>query len=205
MADTLVTTLATWLNYRPRDLLMFSAETYLRLLERLNQAAWPAQWLLPLLIVGLVALALGRHRWQHRLAAGLLSLALALVAWRFFGLYAEINFAAPWLAALFVIPSLALAAMAIVGPGLALDRRVRGWWSGVVLLAWGLVLHPLALLAGGRSAAGAELFGLAPDPTAIATLGLLLMSRIPRRGWLMIPPLAWCVVSGLTWWLLLAA
>lgn len=195
----------TWLSYRPADLLMFSAETYLRLFERLNRATWPAHWLLPLVAVMIVALALGRHRWQHRLAAGGLSLALALVAWRFFGLYAEINLAAPWLAVLFVIPSLALAAVAIIGPGLALDRRARGWGAGLVLLAWGLALHPLALLAGGRAAAGVELFGLAPDPTAIATLGLLLMSRVPGRGWLMILPLAWCALSALTWWLLLAA
>lgn len=195
----------TWLSYRPADLLMFSAETYLRLFERLNRAAWPAQWLLPLVAVMIVALALGRHRWQHRLAAGGLSLALALVAWQFFGLYAEINLAAPWLAVLFVIPSLALAAVAIIGPGLALDRQVRGWGAGLVLLAWGLVLQPLALLAGGRATAGVELFGLAPDPTAIATLGLLLMSRVPGRGWLVILPLTWCAVSALTWWLLLAA
>ncbi len=195
----------TWLNYRPADLLMFSAETYLRLFERLNQGAWPAEWLLPLVAALIVALALGRHRWQYRLAAGGLSLALALVAWRFFGLYAEINLAAPWLAALFVVPSLVLAVVAIVGPGLALDRRARGWWAGLGLLAWGLVIHPLALLASGRSAAGAELFGLAPDPTAIATIGLLLMSRVPGRGWVMTLPLIWCALSALTWWLLLAA
>ncbi|WP_420799541.1 DUF6064 family protein [Noviherbaspirillum sedimenti] len=42
-----------------------------------------------------------------------------------------------------------------------------------------------------------EMFGLAPDPTAVATLGLLLCtSRVP---WLLLAlPLLWCAISGAT-------
>jgi hypothetical protein len=44
----------------------------------------------------------------------------------------------------------------------------------------------------------AEVFGLAPDPTAIGTLGFLLLAR---GGWaltLLPIPLLWCLASGMT-------
>jgi len=196
-------TLATWMTYRPGDLLMFSAETYRRLFERLNADLWPGQLLL-LVAIGLM-LWLGRRPEPaaHRAAGALLASAWIAVAWLFFGRYAEINLAAPWLAGLFVAEALALAVIAAAGPGLALDGRGHRYRIGLALAGWGLLLHPLALLLAGRSATGLELFGLAPDPTAIATAGLLLMSRLRHSGPLLVLPLLWCLVSALTWWTLL--
>ena len=52
----------------------------------------------------------------------------------------------------------------------------------------------------GRPWRQAEVFGLAPDPTALATLGLLLL-LLPSRcsRWLLWPiPLLWCSISGMT-------
>ena len=41
---------------------------------------------------------------------------------------------------------------------------------------------------------------MAPDPTAIATLGILLIST-DRVAWgLMVIPIAWCMVGGATLW-----
>ncbi|MFO7581720.1 DUF6064 family protein [Guyparkeria sp.] len=193
----------TWLSYRPADLLMFSPEIYVRLFERLNLAAWPVQILLPALAAGIVLLANSRHPHAHRLAATGLAAAWGLAAWWFFPLYAEINLAAPWLATLFAAQSLLLLLVA-AGPGLRLDRRSGTWWPGLALLLWGMALHPLAGLATGRDVAGAELFALAPDPTAIATLGIVLMAHDPGRWRLAILPLAWCAISAATWWSLLS-
>ena len=51
----------------------------------------------------------------------------------------------------------------------------------------------------GRSFAAAEVFGIAPDPTAIATLGLLAVASVSGPVWpLLVVPLAWCLVSGAT-------
>ena len=55
---------------------------------------------------------------------------------------------------------------------------------------------PFAAVLFGRSLRAAEIFGLAPDPTAIGTLGLLLLARVPRRWLLMTLPVVWCVVTG---------
>jgi len=46
-----------------------------------------------------------------------------------------------------------------------------------------------------------EIAGTAPDPTAVATLGVLLLAR--RVPWLLVPvPVLWCLYSGVTWWAL---
>ena len=50
------------------------------------------------------------------------------------------------------------------------------------------------------SARTPEPFGVAPDPTAVATLGILLLST-DRVAWeLMVIPIAWCMVGGATLW-----
>jgi hypothetical protein len=69
-----------------------------------------------------------------------------------------------------------------------------------------LLLQPLAAPLFGRPPAQAEVAGVAPDPTAIATLGLCLL--LPLRGpggvALVIPSL-WLAFSALTLWTLGAA
>ncbi len=40
------------------------------------------------------------------------------------------------------------------------------------------------------------MLGLAPDPTAVGTLGLVLMSKSRPRWPLMIVPTIWCVATG---------
>jgi hypothetical protein len=52
----------------------------------------------------------------------------------------------------------------------------------------------------GRDWKQAEIFGVAPDPTVLATLGILLtVGKWPRWG-IMIIPLIWCALSGATLW-----
>ncbi|MCL7745026.1 DUF6064 family protein [Guyparkeria hydrothermalis] len=196
-------TLATWLSYRPGDLLMFAPETYLRLFERLNHELWPGHVLLGVLVLAMLWLGRRPEPVAHRAAGVLLAIAWAAVAWGFFGLYAEINLAAPWLAGVFVAEALALGVIAILGPGLAIDRRGRRAHIGLALTLWGLLGHPLLLIALGRSLAALELFGLAPTPTAISTIGLLLMSRLRHPAPLLALPVLWCLIAALTWWALL--
>jgi hypothetical protein len=50
----------------------------------------------------------------------------------------------------------------------------------------------------GRSWLAAEIFGLAPDPTALATLALLALADGWSRWPLMIGPAIWCVLSSTT-------
>ena len=51
----------------------------------------------------------------------------------------------------------------------------------------------------GRPWLQAEVFGVAPDPTVAATLGVLLAAD--RTRWeLLVVPLLWCAIGGATLW-----
>ncbi len=75
-------------------------------------------------------------------------------------------------------------------------------------MGWALLGQPLFAWLVGRPWLQAQVFGLAPDPTALFTLGLLLArpgrpqpSRwIAALPWLV--PLGWCVFSAMTAWTL---
>jgi hypothetical protein len=192
-----------WLSYRLNDFLMFTPEVYFRLFERYNGALWPGQWLaVGLALWFIVATRDGGARRSRGLGL-LLGAGWLLVAWAFlWRYYAEVFLAAPYLAAAFALQGLLLGAAAFLG-------RLRFVWRGgmagrlgLALLLYAVLVHPLVGLLAGREWSGVELFLLAPDPTAIGSLGLLLM--IPGRPhWgLALVPLAWCVGSGVTYWLL---
>ena len=66
------------------------------------------------------------------------------------------------------------------------------------MLLFALAIEPLAAPLLGRGWRAIELFGVAPDPTAVATLGVLLLARGRRRWLLMIVPVLWCATTGLT-------
>lgn len=198
--------MSEWWTYRPADLLMFAPRTYWRLFELHNDALWP----LPVAttLAG-IALALGLMRGHTpALRAGAAGLALcwALVAWAFlWRRYAPIQPVAGAFAIAFALQALGLLALCAARSLRGTDQRARRG-TGLALLAWALLAHPLLALAAGRPLAQAELFGLAPDPTVIASLGLLLYAQTGTRAtrallWaLRSLALAWCLVSAATLW-----
>jgi hypothetical protein len=165
---------AEWSSYRPSDFLMFAPATYWRLFELANRAAWPA----PLAAIGVGAAWCG---WAFRApgsaagraGAAALALACATSGWFFVHQrYAAINWAAEWLAVALGLQALLFALLAVL-PRLrrAAPRRRHFAW---VLIAWAVLLQPLLALAQQRPWTQAEVLGIAPDPTLIAALGLLL-------------------------------
>jgi len=197
--------MSEWWTYRPSDFLLFSPRTYRRLFELYNAELWPAQGLtIGLGLVLWLALWHGRA-WAPRAACGLLGAAWLWVAWAFhWQRFASINWAATWYAAAFALQGALLWAVAAAGTG---DRKVaaRGCTRavGLALLLLALILAPALGALLGRPWPQTEVFGLAPDPTALGTLGLLLL--LPARRppglprWLLWPiPLLWCLVTGTT-------
>jgi hypothetical protein len=197
-----------WWTYGLSDFLLFSSRTYYRLIERHNAAVWPAH---------VVALALGLvlgamlHRpsaVRSRAAAALLAALWAWVGWMFVARrYATINWAATYFALLFAVETLLLGLVAATPGGLRLGRRaatdVRGQArnvAGAALFGGALLLYPLLAPVLGRGWSQAEVFGVAPDPTALATLGVLLRTDGSPRGALAIAPVLWCILSGATLW-----
>ncbi|MEO7854797.1 MAG: DUF6064 family protein [Rubrivivax sp.] len=202
--------MSEWWTYQPSDFLMFSPRIYWRLFESINQAYWPAQ-------VGLLVAAwawLARQArparpadqvWA-RAAACALALIWALVAWAFLlQRFAPIQWVAGDAALVFFAQALALIGLAVLGGIHRSTGRLRRR-AALALGVWALVGYPLLGTAFGRPWQQAEVFGLAPDPTALATLAFLLLVRAttPASRWLMrllwIVPVAWCLVSAATLW-----
>lgn len=192
--------MAEWLSYGLSDFLLFSPRAYWRLFELQNQAYWP----LPLatLAAGLavLALALLRPRRHARWSALILAVLWAWVAWSFlWQRYAEINWAARYAAPVFALQAALLLAAAWHDPPIDRLRSARNL-CGLLLIAAAVILYPLLAPLSGRTWAGAELFGMAPDPTALATAGYALLLR-GRWSLALVPiPLLWGVASGVTLW-----
>ena len=186
--------MSEWWTYSLSDFLMFSSRSYYRLIESYNAAIWPAHLLA--LVAGLVVIvAIGRPR-QHlqRSAALVLAAAWSWVEWAYqLERYAEINTAAPYFAGAFAVQALLLCWLAYrPGNAAPAPQPLALGLSGLAILAYPL----LALARDGGQWRQAEVFGIVPDPTVVATLGILLAWRAPAIFWLI--PVSWCLVSGAT-------
>ena len=190
-----------WWSYRPSDFLLFSPTTYWRLFELENAAVWP----LPLvtLLAGLAVLGFTFRppTWSGRPLALLFGRAWAWVGWSFlWQRYAPINWTAGYVAPLFALQALIFVWIAAARAGCRLGTRFTlSALPGSLLLGYAVILHPLTALLAGRPLAGAEIVGIAPDPTAIATVGLaLLMPPGVERWLLLIVPSLWLSASAVT-------
>ncbi len=187
-----------WWTYRPEDLLLFSPRVYWRMFELHNAAFWPLH--LATLAAGLAIIFFVLRRPLRRgLWVALILAALwAFVGWAFlWGRYAAINWAIVYVAPAFGVQALLLAIAAARGE-IALDRRDTGARVGVLLMAVGIVAYPLLPPLFERPWRSAEVFGIAPDPTAIATLGVLLTASGRLAPLLFACSLLWLLLSGLT-------
>src|SRR5262249_37381564 len=194
-----------WWTYSLSDFLMFSPRTYYRQFELLNAEVWPAQ---------AVALALGlavRALWSHelhawrvahagRIAAIILAAAWLFVAWAYLlGHYDDINWTGKYFAAGFALQALLLILTAVRNR-LALRGPTDGFGqAGMALFALALIGYPLIGVMFGRPWMQAEVFGIAPDPTVRAPLGVVAAAIRPHWE-LLVLPLIWCAYSGATLW-----
>ncbi len=200
--------MSEWWTYRLSDFLMFSPRTYWRLVELYNGEFWPAH--LVALAAGLASLWLAatRRAGTGRVLASLLAAAWLWVGWAFhWQRYATINWAAQYFAIAFVAQAVLLVGLGALrreahAPNTAVASQGLGW----LLAAAGVLLYPLAGLLAGRPWTQAEVFGIAPEPTALATLGLLLAAGHPPAGaarWMLvvIPTLS-LLLGAATLWLM---
>jgi hypothetical protein len=195
--------MSEWWTYSLSDFLLFSPRTYHRLFELYNLAIWPAQLLALALGIAILALMVRRPAWHGRAIAAILTGCWLWVAWAYlFTRYDTINWAARYFTAGFALQALLLALSGVVRDRLTMraGRADLALRAGVGLFLFGLIAHPLiGPLLIGRPWTQVELFGLAPDPTVVATLGVVVAAERPLWH-LAIVPLAWCAIAGATLW-----
>lgn len=188
-----------WTSYQLQDFIPFTADVYFRLLERMGETFWPLHLLTLALGIATLVLAL-KHR--PRLACLLPAPLWAFVAVAFFlQRYAELNWAGGYVGDAFIVQAMLLVLMALTGWGM--DNAPRATHPpvaiGIAITLFGLVLMPLIAPLSGGSWYQSEVFGIHADPTAVTTLGLVLIILRGFALWIAaIIPALWLVVSGLT-------
>ena len=190
-----------WWSYGLSDFLLFSPRTYYRMIERHNEAVWPAQLLTMALGIGILGALRQPSTTQGRIIAGILALLWMWVAWAFLLYrYATINWAIKYVVPLFVVEALLLVWWGVVGGKLSFAVQPTAIGRlGTALFVLSLLLYPALAVIVGRPWNQAEVFGIAPDPTVTATVGLLLLTS--RLRWGLLPvPLLWCGITAATLW-----
>lgn len=178
-------------------ILPFNAEQFLAVFTAYNVAIWPVQPVAyGLGLLALLALMLRPPRGDRVILVVL----AAMWAWNgfayHFAFFSSINVAAFGFAFLFVFQAVLFAYHAWNLNDLKFEAR--GNWRSMIafsLVIYAMLIYQvLGIIAGHRLMSG-PLFGVAPCPTTIFTIGLLLLAdgRLVRR--LAVIPVLWAVVG----------
>jgi hypothetical protein len=179
--------------------LPFTVEQFLGVFVRYNEAIWPAQLVAYLLGAAAVALAFRPTTWSHRAISAILGL-----FWLFAGavyhltFFRAINPIAAVFGAAFVVQGLLLLWVgAVRGRLVFAPGRTVATAIGALFVLYAMVLYPAIGMALGHGYPSAPVFGVAPCPLTIFTLGLLLWAdadgRLPKG--LLVVPVLWSLLG----------
>ncbi len=179
-------------------MLPFTADQFFDLFVTYNRAIWPAQ----IFAYGLAAIAIAailvRSAAGSRIAFSVLGL---LWLWNGFAYhltyFTRINTAAYVFAALFVLQGILLSTFAATAAKSA-PSTWQGPWApvGLALIAYATVFYGLLGSALGHGWPRAPVFGVAPCPTVIFTIGIAMVSTPILPGWLLAIPLLWAAIGS---------
>ncbi|MFN0195056.1 MAG: DUF6064 family protein [Aestuariivirga sp.] len=162
-----------------------------------NAAIWPLQ--IVAYCAGLLAFA---ALWLKRLRGSCLIPAVLAILWVRNGIgyhflyFSTINPLAPGFAAFFVLQAILFAASATRANCIVFTvaPRLRSG-AGLALLLYALLIYPVLGILAGHGLMAGPMFGVAPCPTTIFTIGLLLLARGSWVPWLSIIPFLWSLVG----------
>ncbi len=175
----------------------FTVQQFFGVFASYNAAIWPAQ--IAAYVFGLAVVAsLGRKRWY----APRFILSVLALMWLWTGIgyhllfFAPINPAATIFTGVFVVQAMLLAGCAIAPRGLTFQivRDVRSA-AGLMLILFAMFVYPALGFRAGHGFMSGPMFGVAPCPTTIFTIGLLLLARGRLVPVLAIIPFLWSLVG----------
>jgi len=175
----------------------FTVAQFFAVFADYNAAIWPLQ----IVAYGLGVLAVVAL-WLRRPSANQVILSVLALMWAMNGIgyhllfFAEINPIAPAFAALFLLQSI-LFAGAVLIPN---DLRFEIWpnfisAAGLSCVVYALLIYEILGYRAGHGPMAGPLFGVAPCPTTIFTIGMLLLARGKWVVRLSIIPILWSLVG----------
>lgn len=194
-------------SYSIIDFIPVEAEIYIRLFERANAMLWPLPLISTLAVIFLACLPFLKknHYFIYFCSLTIVSASWLLVGFVFFlQLLSELTWVGHYLGIIFMLQGVLLllnsclmfrkSALSCVQIYSQLQSQKSQfiWAAALVLFISSYAMVPWLSQ---RSWQSIELFAIAPDPTCLATIAVILATRaLPR--WLLIIPLLWCLVSA---------
>jgi hypothetical protein len=178
-------------------MLPFTREQFFDVFAAYNAETWPAAIAAyPLALVALLVAWRGAAV-SGRLAGLILALMWGWAGVVYHGLYfAPINPIARVFAGVFIVQAVLFTIHASIGRGFAFGSRSRlRAFAGGAMILYAMVVYPVIGLALGAGYPALPLFGVAPCPLLIFTIGLMLWATCVR-WWLWLVPLFWGAVGG---------
>lgn len=176
----------------------FTQEEFFHVFAVYNAAIWP----LPLLTYMLGVVAVILTFWPSKAGTLLISAILALMwlvngaayHWSFF---AEINPVARGFGIIFVVQALLLIGAPFIRTSFRIQsRRDVRTLTGLGLAVFAALVYPALGWMAGHIYPAAPVFGVAPCPTTIFTIGLLLLGTWKTARWLLLIPVLWALIGG---------
>ena len=177
--------------------LPFDTEQFFAVFATYNAAIWPSQLVGYGLGIGAVCALLLRHPFRERMALAILPV---LWAWNGFAYqliyFTEINPAAVAFGGIFILQAAIFAIRAVFVHDLRFV--VSANWRAVIglcLIVYAILVYEVLGAFAGHGLMKGPLFGVAPCPTTIFTIGLLLMGSGRSVRWLSVLPITWALIG----------
>lgn len=175
----------------------FTIEEFLGVFAAYNAAIWPLQIIAYL--AGILAVA---SLWEKRSRANLIVPVVLALLWACNAIgyhlmyFSTINPLAKNFAVFFMAQAIlfAFAAMSAKKLQFVLELNVRSA-AGIALIIYALLIYPVLGIIAGHGLMAGPMFGVAPCPTTIFKIGMLLLTRGKWVPWLSIIPVLWSLVG----------
>ena len=175
----------------------FTVEQFFDIFGTYNTAIWPVQVLAYVLGIVALALAFRESKLSTRIVSGILAL-----FWTWMGIfYHIIHFSvinpAAWIFGIaFVLQGLLFLLVGAIFQRPAFRFTLKPLpIIGACFILYATVIYPLLGISFGHSYPRSPMFGVAPCPTTIFTLGVLLWASKPVPAYLLVIPLLWSIVG----------
>lgn len=175
----------------------FTVAQFFAVFADYNAAIWPLQIVAYLLgVLAIIAL------WLRGPLVKQVILAVLAIMWAVNGIgyhflfFAEINPIAKAFALFFLLQSILFAASVVVPNDLRFEIRLNfRSVAGFSFIVYALLVYELLGYWAGHGLMAGPMFGAAPCPTTIFTIGMLLLARGKWVVWLSIIPILWSLVG----------
>ena len=187
-----------FISYQLSDFILFSQAVYYRQFELYNHDMWPLQ-----IVAMFFSFAIIYALWKRPVLGGRFVAVLLVVSWLWVAFsfiyhrFYQIHVVADWYAFGFVLQAGLIAWYGVIkNQFILLDRDQSRVKVGIGLLLVAFLIYPFIAFITGRSWMQFEMFALAPDPTVLATLAILLFYK--DRKALYVIPVIWVLLSAMT-------